>query len=128
MIKRYEHTQVGYLIIVVMAAVMVMIGIILAKAGINYTAIAVLIFIAVALVVFSSLTVVIWEEELSRSGAGRECAHRFGLGAVPKILSLHFYTSDILDYFRYQVLSSRGLLRSIPRVKPRSLGHDSVKR
>ena len=63
MIKRYEHTQVGYLVIVVMAAVMVLIGIVLANSGINWIAIGVLIIIAVALVLFSSLTVVIWEGE-----------------------------------------------------------------
>ncbi len=64
MTKRYEHTQVGYLIIAAMAAVMVLIGIVLANAGINWIAIAVLVIIAVALVLFSSLTVVIWEEDL----------------------------------------------------------------
>jgi hypothetical protein len=75
MIKNYEHTQVGYLIIAVMATVMVMIGIILAKAGINWIAIGVLIIIALALVLFSSLTVVIWEDELEV---------RFGPGLVHK--------------------------------------------
>ncbi len=80
MIKHYEHTQVGYLIIVVMAAVMVMIGIILAKAGINWIAIGVLIIIALALVLFSSLTVVIWEEELEV---------RFGPGLIRKRLKLN---------------------------------------
>ena len=43
MIKHYEHTQVGYLIIVAMAATMVLIGIVLAKAGINWIAIGVLV-------------------------------------------------------------------------------------
>ena len=59
MIKRYEHTQVGYLIIAAMAAVIVLIGIVLANADINWIAIGVLVVIAVALVFFSSLTVVI---------------------------------------------------------------------
>ena len=80
MIKSYEHTQVGYLIIAVMAAVMVLIGIILAKAGIIWIAIGVLIIIAVALVLFSSLTVVIWEEELEA---------RFGPGPIRKRLKLN---------------------------------------
>ena len=35
MIKRYEHTQVGYLIIVALVAAMVLIGVILANNGIN---------------------------------------------------------------------------------------------
>ncbi|MFC1993065.1 hypothetical protein ACFLV3_04580 [Chloroflexota bacterium] len=79
MIKHYEHTQVGYLIIVVMAAAMVMIGIILANSGINWIAIGVLIIIAAALVLFSSLTVVIWEEELEV---------RFGPGPIRKRFKL----------------------------------------
>jgi len=64
MIKRYEHTQVGYLIIVVITAAMISIGILLATSGINVIAIAVLVVVAVALVLFPSLTVIIWEEEL----------------------------------------------------------------
>ncbi len=80
MIERYKHTQVGYLIIVVMAAVMVLIGVVLASAGINWIAIGVLVFIAVALVLFSSLTVVIWEEELEV---------RFGPGLIRKQFKLN---------------------------------------
>ena len=75
MIKRYEHTQVGYLIIVAMAATMVLIGIILANTGINWIAIGVLIVIAIALVLFPSLTVIIWEEEMEV---------KFGPGLVKK--------------------------------------------
>lgn len=80
MIKHYEHTQVGYLIIVVMAAVMVLIGIVLARAGINWIAIGGLVVIALALVLFSSLTVVIWEEELEV---------RFGPGLIRKRFKLN---------------------------------------
>jgi len=80
MIERYKHTQVGYLIIAVMAAVMVWIGIVLANTGINWIAIAVLVIIAVALVLFSSLTVVIWEEELEV---------RFGPGPIRKRFKLN---------------------------------------
>ncbi len=80
MIKHYEHTQVGYLIIAVMAAVMVLIGIFLANAGINWIAIGVLVVIVVALVLFSSLTVVIWEEELEV---------RFGPGPIRKWFKLN---------------------------------------
>ncbi len=93
MIKHYEHTQVGYLIIAVMAAVMVMIGIILAKAGINWIAIGVLIIIALALVLFSSLTVVIWEDELEvRFGPGL-IRKRFKLNEIEscKIVKNHWY-------------------------------------
>ena len=80
MIERYKHTQVGYLIIAVMAAVMVLIGIILANADINWVAIGVLVVIAIALVLFSSLTVVIWEEELEA---------RFGPGPIRKRFKLN---------------------------------------
>ena len=62
--KRYEHTQVGYFIIVAIVAAMVAIGIILATTGVNWIAIAVLVVLAVALVLFPSLTVVIREQEL----------------------------------------------------------------
>ncbi len=80
MIKRYEHTQVGYLIIAVMAAVMVWFGFVLANTGLNWIAIGVLVVIAVALVLFSSLTVVIWEEELEA---------RFGPGPIRKRFKLN---------------------------------------
>ena len=64
MIKRYEHTQVGYVIIVGIVAAMVGIGIILAKEGSNWIAIAVLVVLAVVLALFHRLTVVINEEEI----------------------------------------------------------------
>ncbi|MDD5038577.1 MAG: hypothetical protein PHN78_04610 [Dehalococcoidales bacterium] len=69
--KRYEHTQVGYVIITAMTAALILIGINLANAGMNWTAIVVSIVIGVALILFSSLTVVIWEDELEiRFGPG----------------------------------------------------------
>ncbi len=80
MIERYKHTQVGYLIITVMAAVMVLIGIVLANAGMNWIAIGVLLIITVALVLFSSLTVVIREDELEV---------RFSLGLIRKQFKLN---------------------------------------
>jgi hypothetical protein len=75
MIKRYEHTQVGYVIIVGIVAAMAAIGIILANTGSNWIAIAVLVVLAVVLVLFHSLTVVINEEEL---------VVQFGLGTIHK--------------------------------------------
>jgi hypothetical protein len=80
MIKRYEHTQVGYFIIVAVVAAMVAIGIILANTGINWIAIAVLVILAVALVLFPSLTVVIREEEL---------IVQFGPGVIRKRFKLN---------------------------------------
>ncbi len=93
MIKRYEHTQVGYLIIATMAAVMVLIGVVLANAGINWIAIGVLVVIAVVLVLFSSLTVVIWEEELeARLGPG-PIRKRFKLSEIEscQVVKNHWY-------------------------------------
>jgi uncharacterized membrane protein YdbT with pleckstrin-like domain len=80
MIKRYEHTQVGYVIIVGIVAAMVAIGIILANIGGNWIAIAVLVVLAVVLVLFHSLTVVINEEEL---------VVRFGPGTIRKRFKLN---------------------------------------
>ena len=80
MIKRYEHTQVGYFIIVAIVVAMVAIGIILAITGFNLIAIAVLVVLAVALVFFPSLTVVIWEEEL---------VVQFGPGVIRKRFKLN---------------------------------------
>ena len=80
MIKRYEHTQVGYFIVVAIVAAMVAIEIILVATGINWIVIAVLVVLAVALVLFPSLTVVIWEEEL---------LVQFGPGVIRKRFKLN---------------------------------------
>ena len=80
MIKHYEHTQVGYFIIVAIVAAMVAIGIILANTGINWIAIAVLVVLAVVLVLFPSLTVVIRGEEL---------LVQFGPGVIRKRFKLN---------------------------------------
>ena len=80
MIKRYEHTQVGYFIIVAIVAAMVAIGIILATTGVNLIAIAALGVLAIALVLFPSLTVVIREEEL---------LVQFGPGVIRKRFKLN---------------------------------------
>jgi len=79
MIKRYEHRQVGYLIISVMVAIIVLIGVILAITGVNWTVIGVLVVSMVALVLFSSLTVVIEEDGLEV---------RFGPGLIRKWFGL----------------------------------------
>ncbi len=93
MTERYKHTQVGYLIITVMAAAMVLIGVVLADSGINWTAIMVMVIIAVALVLFSSLTVIIWEEKLEvRFGPG-PIRKRFKLNEIEscKVVKNHWY-------------------------------------
>src|SRR4030042_4169093 len=78
--ERYKHTQVAYLIIIIMAATMVLIGIVLANAGMNWIAIGVLVVIAAALVLFSSLTVIINEDDLEL---------RFGPGLIHERFKLH---------------------------------------
>jgi len=80
MIKHYEHTQVGYFVIVAIVAVMVAIGIILATTDVNLIAIAVMVVLAVVLVLFPSLTAVIREEEL---------LVQFGPGVVRKRFKLN---------------------------------------
>jgi uncharacterized membrane protein YdbT with pleckstrin-like domain len=82
MIKRYEHTQVGYVIIVGIVVAMVGIGIILANEGRNWIAIAVLVVLAVVLVLFNSLTVVINEEELVVQFGGGAIRKRFKLNEI----------------------------------------------
>jgi len=106
MIKHYEHTQVGYLIIVAIAAAMIAIGIILATSGINVIAIAVLVVLAVALVLFPSLTVTIWKEEL---------IVQFGLGVIRKRFRLNEIQScqaiRIPWYYGWGIrLTPRGML------------------
>jgi hypothetical protein len=106
MIKHYEHTQVGYLIIVAMVAVMVLIGIILANEGINWIAIGVMIVIVIALVLFSSLTVIIWEEELEvRFGPGL-IRKRFKLNEIEscKVVKNHWYNGWGIRLTRHGVL------------------------
>jgi len=80
MIKRYQHTQVGYFIIVALLAAMVAVGIILVNEGSDWIAIAILGVLAVVLVLFHSLTVIINEEEL---------VVRFGPGTIRKRFRLN---------------------------------------
>ncbi len=80
MTMRYEHTEVGCFIIVAIVVAMVAVGIILATTSTNLIAIAVLAILAVALVLFPSLTVVISEEEL---------LVQFGPGVVRKRFKLN---------------------------------------
>jgi len=106
MIEHYEHTQIGYLIIVAIAAAMVAIGIMLVTSGINVIAIAVLVTLAVALVLFYSLTVTLWEEEL---------VMKFGPGAIRKRFRLNEIQScqavKIPWYYGWGIrLTPRGML------------------
>jgi hypothetical protein len=80
MIKRYEHTQVGYFIIVAIVAMMVAIGIIMANAGVNWIAAIVLVVLVVVLALFHSLTVII---------SGEELVVHFGPGAIRRRFKLN---------------------------------------
>ena len=80
MIKRYEHTQAGYFIVVAIVAAMAAIGIIMARAGVNWIATAVLVVLAVIVVLFNRLTVVINEDEL---------VVQFGPGVIRKRFKLN---------------------------------------
>jgi len=80
MVKRYEHTQVGYFIVVAIVAAMVAIGIIMANAGVNWIATTVLVVLAVIVVLFHRLTIAINGEEL---------VVQFGPGAIRKRFKLN---------------------------------------
>jgi hypothetical protein len=80
MIKRYEHTQFGYFIAVAIAAAMVAIGIVMARAGVNWIAAIVLIALAAIVVLFHRLTVVISDGEL---------IVQFGSGLISKRFKLN---------------------------------------
>ena len=82
MTKRYEHTQVGYFIIVAIVAAMVGIGIILVNTGRNWIAVAVLVVLGVVLALFNTLTVVINEEELVVQFGGGAIRKRFKLNEI----------------------------------------------
>jgi hypothetical protein len=69
--NRYEHTQIGYLTITAMAIALVVIGYSLVNEGVNWIAIAVMVMVAIALVLFSTLSVVISDDTLDvRFGPG----------------------------------------------------------
>ena len=80
MVKRYEHTQAGYFIVVAIVAAMVAIGIIMANAGVNWIAATVLVVLAVVVALFHSLTVII---------SGEELAVQFGLGVISRRFKLN---------------------------------------
>ena len=80
MIKRYEHTQFGYFIVVAIVAAMVAIGIIMVDTCVNWIAATVLVVLAVIVALFHSLTVVI---------SGDELVVKFGRGVIRKQFKLN---------------------------------------
>ena len=75
MIKRYQHTQIGCLIIIALAIGLLFIAYLMAVYGFNWIAFAVLIILGVCLVLFATLTVLIEEDVLEI---------RFGPGVIRK--------------------------------------------
>ena len=75
MIKRYQHTQIGYLIIIALAIALLFIVYLMTVYGFNWIAFAVLIVLGACLVLFATLAVVIEEDVLEI---------RFGPGVIRK--------------------------------------------
>ena len=70
--ERYNHKQIGHLIILIMLAVMIFIGVIFSVVGINWiVTVVALVYIVVISSLFYSLTVVIEEDRIEvRCGIG----------------------------------------------------------
>ena len=75
MIKRYQHTQIGYFIVIALAITLLFIAYLVAVYGFNWIAFTVLIILGVCLVLFATLTVVIEKDVLEI---------RFGPGVIRK--------------------------------------------
>ncbi len=79
MVKHYQHTQIGYLLIIVLAIVPLFFVHLMTIHGFNWISFSVVVIIGVSLVLFATLTVVI-EEDVLRI--------RFGPGVLRKDFSL----------------------------------------
>ena len=75
MIKSYQHTQIGYLVIILLAIMLLFIACLMAVYGFNWIAFVFLITLGVCLVLFATLTVLIEEDVLEI---------RFGPGVIRK--------------------------------------------
>ena len=82
MIKYYQHTQIGYLIMIALAIGLLFIAGLMSVYGFNWIAFAVLIILGVCLVLFATLTIVIEEDVLKI---------RFG----PRVIRKKFPLKDI---------------------------------
>jgi len=79
MVKQYQHTQTGYLLIIAFAIVPLFLVYIMTVHGFSWIVFSSIVIIGVCLVVFATLTVVI-EEDVLRI--------RFGPGVIRKSFSL----------------------------------------
>lgn len=80
--RHYQHTQIGYLIIILLGITLLFIPWLMAIYGFNWTGLAVLIILAVSSALFATLTVLINSEFIEI---------RFGIGIIRK----KFYLKDI---------------------------------
>jgi len=62
--KLYEHTQIGYTLLITLAMAIIFVGVLIVFTGMNWIGTAVLIMIAIVLLLFSSLTVILSEDVL----------------------------------------------------------------
>ena len=79
MVKHYQHTQIGYLLIIALAIVPLFIAYRMTVHGFSWIVFSVIVLVGVFLVLFATLTVVI-EEDVLRI--------RFGPGVIRKDFSL----------------------------------------
>jgi len=71
MIKQYHHTQTGYFTIIAVIIGMILVTYLMTISGFNWVAFAVLIVLAICLVLFPTLTVLIYPDLLEiRFGSG----------------------------------------------------------
>ena len=77
--NQYRHTQPGYLVVVIIVAMLIIIGVIIALGGFSWIALAVIVIVALVLIEFSSLTVTITKDMLEA---------RFGPGPIRKRILL----------------------------------------
>ncbi len=79
MVKHYQHTQIGYLLIIALTLVLLFLAYLMTVDGFNWIAFSAMVILGVSLVLFATLTVVI-EEDVLRI--------RFGPGVIRKNFSL----------------------------------------
>jgi hypothetical protein len=79
MTHHYHHTQIGYLTIIVLGIFCLFMALLMALHGFNWIGFAVLVFIAICLILFATLTVDINDDRLEI---------RFGTGVIRKKFAL----------------------------------------
>jgi hypothetical protein len=83
--KEYKHTQIGYLLIAALGAAVLMVGNLVLATNFNTTAILLLTFMILCLVLFATLTVQVNAQEINL---------QFGIGVIRK----RFALKDVQTY------------------------------